>query len=195
VPDIATTLILTHSLSPVVVELADLTAIPEGAMLPTRADQTLYHGTAGAFAYILASGAKRAFPDATTLRDAGHDVAGLISITDADAALLPDAALFPSTSRFLNPPSADIPLVLLPVRLETRFQGNELWLRVYPDNVHINSFEPLLTSDEQSARAAYLAQAQSGSDAAKVAFGALARQFGATRAAWIASSNVPAGSK
>ncbi len=195
VPDIATTLILTHSLPAVSVELADLTAIPEGPMLPTRADQTLYRGTVGAFAYILASGTKRAFPDATTLRDAGHDVAALIPISDVDAALIPNGAPFPSTSRFLSPPSAETPLALLPVRLETRFQGNELWLRVYPDDVHINSFEPLLTSDEQTARAAYLSQAQAGNDAARVAFGALARRFGATRAAWIASSNVPAGSK
>ncbi len=195
VPDIATTLILTETVPVVSVELADLTAIPEGPGLPTRADNTLYRGTAGVFAYILASGKKRAFPNATTLRDAGHDVAALIPISEADAALIPDGAPFPSTSRFLRPPSADIPLALLPVRLETRFQGGELWLRVYPDDVHINSFEPQLTSDEQSARGAYLSQAQAGSEAAKVAFGVLARRYGATRAAWIASSNVPAGSK
>ena len=52
VPDIATTLILTHSVPAVSVELADLTAIPEGPMLPTRADQTLYRGTAGALSLI-----------------------------------------------------------------------------------------------------------------------------------------------
>lgn len=71
VPDLATVLILEHSgVQAVSVELADLTAIPEGTALPTRADNTLYRGTAGAFAYILTAGRKRAFPDATTLRDA-----------------------------------------------------------------------------------------------------------------------------
>jgi len=195
VPDIATAVILTRSLTVVSVELADLTAIPEGAALPTRADNTLYQGTAGAFAYVLTAGQKRAVPNATTLRDAGHDVTALLPISDVDAALIPDGAPFPSTSKFLTPPAAETPLVLLPVRVETRFQGTELWLRVYPDDVHVNSFEPELTADEAAARTAYLAQAQAGADAAKIAFAALARQYGPTRAAWIASANVPAASK
>ena len=96
---------------------------------------------------------------------------------------------------FLNPAPSAVPLVLLPVRIETRFQPGELWLRVYPDDVHINTFEPQLTSDEQSARSAYLQQAAAGKDAAMEAFGTLVRKYGASRAAWIASSNVPAGNK
>jgi hypothetical protein len=195
VPDIATVLILTRSLTVGNVELADLTAIPEGAVLPTRADNTVYRGTAGAFAYVLTNGQKNAYPNATTLRDAGHDFSTMLSISDVDAALIPNGPAAPSTSRFLTPPPADIPLALLPVRLETRFQGSELWLRVYPDDIHINSFEPQLTADELTARTAYLAAAQAGADAAKTAFGTLARQYGPSRAAWIASANVPAGTK
>jgi hypothetical protein len=195
VPDLATELILTHSLPVVSVALDDLNAIPEGAALPTRADNTLYQGTAGAFAYVLKAGQKLAFPNATTLRDAGFSFSALLPISPVDAALIPDGAPFPSTSRFLQPPSADVPLVLLPVRLETRFQGTELWIRIYPDDVHVNSFEPQLTAEEQSARTGYLAQAKAGQDAAKIAFGALARRYGATRAAWIASATLPAGTK
>jgi len=195
VPDLATSLILTKTLTALSVELADLNAIPEGAALPSRADNTLYRGTGKVFAYILASGQKRAFPNATTVRDSGHDVNALLPISVQDASLIPDGPTFPSTSRFLFPPSADTPLVLLPVRLETRFQGAELWLRIYPDDVHINSFEPQLTTDEQSARTAYLAAAKAGSDAAKLTFEGLARQYGATRAAWITSANVPTGAK
>jgi len=83
VPDVATALILQHSgLQAISVELADLTAIPEGAALPTRAENTLYRGTAGAFAYILTGGQKRAFPNATTLRDAGHYATALLPISD-----------------------------------------------------------------------------------------------------------------
>ena len=194
-PDLATTIILTRSLSVVNVELADLNAIPEGPPLPSRADNTLYRGTGTAFAHILAAGAKRAFPDATTLRDAGHDFHALLPISAADAALIPDGPPFPTTSHFLRPPSADTPLVLLPLHLETRFQGTELWLRVFPDDVHVNSFEALLTSDEQAARTNFLNQAKSGQDAARSAFATLARQFGPARAAWIASANVPAATK
>ena len=47
---------------------------------------------------------------------------------------------------------ASIPILFLPVRLETRFitKGNnqELWVRIYPDDIHIHSHEPLLTDQE-----------------------------------------------
>ena len=195
VPDIATAVILTKSSPVVKVELADLTAIPEGTALPTRADNTLYRGTAEAFAYIMSGGDKRAFPDATTLRDAGHDFSALLPISDVDAALIPSGAAFPSSSHFLKPPNADVPLLLMPVRLETRFQGTELWLRFYPDDVHNNGFEPQLTADEAAARTTYLQQAKAGGDSASSAFADLARRYGPARAAWISSANVPTGTK
>jgi hypothetical protein len=170
------------------VALADLTAIPEGAVLPTRRERTVYQGTGAVYAYVVRSGHKVAIPNATTMRDAGLDPAGRLAINADDLADIPDGTPLPSSSRFLNPPASTIPLVLLPVRLETRFQGSELWLRVYPDDVHVNSFEPELTADESSARAQYLAQAQSGQDAVRAAFLALAQRFGPHRAAWVASA-------
>jgi hypothetical protein len=175
------------------VALADLTAIPEGEALPTRREGTLYQGTAAVYAYLIRSGRKLAIPNATTMRDLGFDAASRLAITAADLGDIPDGAPFPSTSRFLTPPTSTVPLVLLPVRLETRFQGSELWLRVYPDDVHVNSFEPALTADESSARARYLTQAQAGADAARTAFLALAQQYGGERAAWIASAQAQPG--
>jgi hypothetical protein len=172
---------------------ADLLAIPEGPPLPTRAEGTLYRGTGAVYAYLIRSGQKLAVPNATTMRDAGFDPVSRIAIAAEDLADTPQGAPFASSSRFLSPPSSSIPLVLLPVRLETRFQGSELWLRVYPDDVHINSFEPELTTDESSARAQYLNQAHAGQDTARAAFLALAQRYGAERAAWIASAHAQPG--
>ena len=48
---------------------------------------------------------------------------------------------------------AATPVLFLPVNIETRFMDNsdgrpELWLRIYPDQVAINSHEPELTDQE-----------------------------------------------
>lgn len=179
----------------VTIKQPDFQAIPEGPPLPTRKEGTAYPGSGGTFAFLMQAGHKRAVPDATTLRDAGHNTADLLPIDPVDLAMIPVGAPLPSTSSFLKAPPSATPLVLFPVRLETRFQNGQLWLRVFPDDVHVNSFEPNLTSDEQAARTAFLNQAQAGKDAAKAAFGDLARRFGGARAAWIASANVPAPTK
>jgi hypothetical protein len=179
-----------HLISP-----ADAAAIPDGTPMPSRADGTVYQGTGGAFAYLIQKALKCAVPDATTLRDAGHDWSTAAPISAQDLAAIPNGNPLPSTSKFLHPPSAQVPLLLLPVRLETAFSGNELLVRIFPDTLHANSFEAALTDDEVSARVQFLAIASSDTAARKAAFGSLVRQFGTARAAYLSSDDATAATK
>ena len=89
---------------------------------------------------------------------------------------------------------SNVPLVLLPVRLETRFfklatGDTELRIRVYPDKIHIDSHQPDLTTDERTWGQQYWQQDWiAGPDAGLRgdAWRSLANRFGAARAAWIA---------
>ena len=83
----------------------------------------------------------------------------------------------------------DLPLVLLPVRLETRFfvlaSGvTELRVRIFPDKIHLDSHEPDLTADEQTWGQHYWQQNWSAGSG-EVAWRQIADRFGARRAAWI----------
>jgi hypothetical protein len=89
---------------------------------------------------------------------------------------------------------ADNPLVLLPVRLETRFFGTELWIRIYPDTVHIDSHEPELTQDELLWGRHFheqLWRAAGDEPQRKAAWRQLAERLGASRAGWVARQLTP----
>lgn len=105
--------------------------------------------------------------------------------------------------------TTDVPLLLLPVRLETRFRKNEsdpskyqLLIRVYPDAVHVDSFEPRLTEVEiqwgkhfweKTQLAKNETNPETRKDHERNVWTQLVQVFGPQRAAWIAkqvSTNV-----
>jgi hypothetical protein len=46
---------------------------------------------------------------------------------------------------------SDVPLTLLPIRLETVFSGKHLRVRIFPDDIHVQDHDPELTADELQA--------------------------------------------
>jgi hypothetical protein len=91
-----------------------------------------------------------------------------------------------------------VPLVLLPVRIETRFSrdANRLLVRIYPDEIFADGHEPELTAAELQAGRSYwaaVAAAPAATDSEADAWRALTQQYAAPRAAWIVRTTQPAG--
>jgi len=48
-----------------------------------------------------------------------------------------------------------LPIALLPVRLETRYAGDRLLIRIFPDDIHVNGHEAAVTAKEADAHKQY----------------------------------------
>jgi hypothetical protein len=94
------------------------------------------------------------------------------------------------------------PILLMPVRLETRFktlpQGAggtaQLWLRIYPDDCWVDSFDPTLTETELSNAQKYwsaIAQAEGDENLERAAWRDLVTSHGSGRASWIVQAFGP----
>lgn len=62
-----------------------------------------------------------------------------------------DPKLWQAAEQAVAPLSTAVPMLLLPVRLETRWIGQQLLIRVYPDVPHTDSLERALAPDERTA--------------------------------------------
>jgi hypothetical protein len=91
-----------------------------------------------------------------------------------------------------------LPILLLPVRLETRWkmspQARELLVRIYPDEIHSDTFERELTDSEATWGDRFWEQtaAAATDDERRSAWGELVGRFGPRRGAWVAIATDPA---
>lgn len=106
-----------------------------------------------------------------------------------DAAAHADAALWTGD---------DLPLLLLPVRLEAVYQvtggATQLLLRVYPDDVHVDAHEEELTDTEREAGRLYheaVSNAAGDPAATGEAWEELVSRLGGARAAWALEATRP----
>jgi hypothetical protein len=91
------------------------------------------------------------------------------------------------------------PILLFPLRLETRFKtgeagGQQLWVRVYPDTCLVDTFEESLTEQEVANGGAFWAAVwRAGGDEAleRAAWRELVAAHGAGRAGWIVRRHAP----
>lgn len=100
------------------------------------------------------------------------------------------AAYDAATARLLGDVDTRQPILLLPIRLETRFMRSstatpELLVRIYPDDIHSDTHEPQLTADEQRWGAFFQQQKSATDEVKKRAWRQLVERFGVRRAAWI----------
>ncbi len=139
-----------------------------------------------------AAAATRAKAAADVVRAQRRDLLG--SIDQISAGVVSEVAKLLAGGLDPCDAEADVPLVLLPVRLETRFSddGATLRVRIQPDDAHVDRLDAGLSDDEQAAGIAYWIAVFSGGPAAEdAAWSALVVAVHRQRAAWVANTLTP----
>jgi hypothetical protein len=121
------------------------------------------------------------------------NIPGIPDGTDLPDIELPDinpAVLF-------NALKTNLPLLMLPARLETRFYKNpdRLRIRIYPDQIHINSHQTALGPHEAELGRRFWELAWHSWDKALDVFASLSEKLGVWRAAWVMEATAPTNMK
>jgi hypothetical protein len=120
----------------------------------------------------------------------------------AAGAALAAFAEFTDPRASLGELSDDAPLTLFPVRVETRFANvgttdsprHQLWVRIYPDDCSVDTFEPTLSNDELANAKVYWQRiwaAGGVEDAERAAWRELVAAHGSGRAGFILDAYTP----
>ena len=80
-------------------------------------------------------------------------------------------------------PISHIPILLFPLKLETRFVKDELWIRAFPDVAFLQSHDPHLTHEEHADAKAF--KERTSKEERQVAWGELVSKYGVYRSSWI----------
>ena len=110
-----------------------------------------------------------------------------------------DFFTFTNPLEFVSRLDDQLPFLLFPVRIETRFMasapnvpgrppGPEMWVRIYPDDCLIDTFEPTLSGSEITAARRYYTESWKAGGVEvqeRAAWRGLVGSVGAGRAAWI----------
>ena len=156
-----------------------------------EAQRTLTGSDLDAFETALQD-AETALADARTLetqrQDELADALDAWIATSASPVSQPEASAEEDFSRL----ESATPIVLFPIRVETRFLNNELWVRVFPDEILLDTHEVALTEEERDAARAYYETLNEDEDANERALWRdLIARFGVTRSAYILRQMLP----
>src|SRR3990170_6763092 len=80
-------------------------------------------------------------------------------------------------------PVSKIPIVLFPLKLETRFVADELWIRAFPDVVFLQSHNPNLSAEEKANATAF--KKLESEEQKKQVWEQLVAKYGVYRSTWI----------
>jgi hypothetical protein len=115
-------------------------------------------------------------------------------LTDGPILQHPIGGIVTTSGHVIEGINTRIPITMLPLRLETRFAGTaaspQLLVRIYPDDVHIDQFDPRLTPDEERYGQRYWTDIRSGVDP-KQAWTQLLKDAGPTRVIWVREALAP----